>query len=98
MQNRQQWRQYREFARLAGMRPAPWVPYLHFLWACRFQLAREPVAMIADNPLFGLPDQTWRKRQPGYTRQNVSRAVGRVLALIGLQRRKQGRDPIRHAS
>jgi hypothetical protein len=98
VQNRQQWRQYRKYARLAGMRPAPWVPYLHFLWSARFQVAQEPIAVIADNPLLGVPDQGWRKRQPGFSRQDVSRAVGRVLALIGLQRRKEARDPIRHGS
>jgi hypothetical protein len=98
VRNRQHWRQYREFARLAGMRPAPWIPYLHFVWACRFQLAQESAIIIADNPLFGVPDQGWRLRQPGFSRQNVSRAIGRVLALVGLQRRKEARDPIRHAS
>jgi hypothetical protein len=98
VQNRQRWRQYREFARLAGMRPTPRIHYLHFLWSARFQLAKEPIAVIADSPWFGMPDQAWRKRQRGYSRQNISHAVARVLTLIGLQRRKEARDPIRHAS
>jgi hypothetical protein len=88
--NRDEWQLHAKFARAVGMRIAPRVPLTHFVWVCRYQFGLERVCDIADDPRFGLPEGAARGR---YTRQDVFHGIRRVLALVGLRRRRDRPGP-----
>jgi len=88
--NRAEWHLHRQFARVAGMRVAPWVPLAHFVWTCRYQFGLERACDIAESPGYGLFGECMHKR---YTRQSVYHAIRRTLALVGLRPRRDKRGP-----